>query len=146
MPQTDHDVEVELERRQSEAARDWRRRSDARAEFGQTVGKEEHKDWQAELRRSEGARGRVEGRDYAIEYTLAHPDGGNVRYDYVDFKNHLIVDRKAQAADETDFELIKTYKEQQERHIEAYKARFGRIPTYEYSPYPSTRELFRFEE
>ncbi len=146
VPKNEHNVEIELERRQAEAARDWRHSPDARAEFAQTVGKQEHLDWQNEIRRSETAHGRIEGKDYAIEHTLTHPDGGSVRYDYVDFKNHRIVDRKAQAGDESDLDLVKAYKEQQRRHIEAYRARFGRTPTYEYSPYPSTKELFRIEE
>jgi hypothetical protein len=146
MPTREHSVETELQRRQAEAARDWRDRPDARTEFAQTVGRLEHADWQNEIRTSETARGRIEGKDYAIEHVLTHPDGGTVRYDYVDFKNHRIVDRKAQASHESDLDLVIAYKEQQRRHIEAYRARFGRTPTYEYSPYPSTKELFRSEE
>jgi len=67
---TNTNVEIELERRQAEAARDWRHSPDARAEFAQTVGKQEHLDWQNEIRRSETAHGRIEGKDYAIEHTL----------------------------------------------------------------------------
>ena len=143
-PQTEKEINLELERRQTEAAQEWyRAKPRDKTEFALEVGQVEHKDWESEIRRVENAKGRIEGKDYAIEYELEHPDGGKVRYDYVDFKEHRIVDRKAEAIDETDLELVKQYKEQQKRHVEAYKARFGRAPTYEYSPYRSTKDLFK---
>jgi hypothetical protein len=146
-PHTEQEINVELERRQAEAAQEWHRAKPSdKAEFAREVGQAEHKDWEAEIRRVENAKGRIEGKDYGIEYELEHPDGKTVRYDYVDFKEHRIVDRKAEAIDETDLELVRQYKEQQQRHVEAYKARFGRTPTYEYSPYPSTKDLFRAKE
>jgi hypothetical protein len=144
-PQSEKEINLELERRQAEAAREWHRAKPRdKSEFALEVGQIEHKDWEAEIRRVENAKGRIEGKDYAIEYELEHPDGGKVRYDYVDFREHRIVDRKAEAIAETDGELVKKYEEQRRRHVEAYKARFGRTPTYyEYSSYPSTKDLFK---
>lgn len=140
---SDNEVEAELRRRQVEAERDWKEADGpTRTGFGLEVGQVEHTEWQAEIRRAEVARGRIEGRDFGIEYVLQHPDGGTVRLDYVDFREDRIVDRKAQASTETDAELIRDYQAQRDRHLEAYKARFGRTPTYEYSPYSSTRDLY----
>jgi len=135
-------IEKELERRYSEAATEWKQRPKDRAEFARVFGIEEHKDWQAEVRRVEEARGRTEGRDYAIEYILEQPDGSSVRFDYVDFVNDIIVDRKPQSLEETDQALIDIHKQQSDKYEAAYIARFGRLPSIYYSPYPSTRDLF----
>lgn len=137
------EVAAELERRQEEAEDDWQQADGSeRAAFAREVGHVEHQDWQSAIRESESRRGRIDGQDYGIEYVLQHPDGGTVRLDYVDFREDRIVDRKAQASDESDLTLARHYREQRERHVAAYRARFGRTPTYEYAPYSSTRDLY----
>jgi uncharacterized protein YukE len=84
----------------------------------------------------------VRDRDFGIEYVLTHPDGGTVRYDYVDLQIHRIVDLKARANGEALAEVSGRYGEQRDRHITAYRATFGVTPTYHYSCYLSTRHLF----
>ena len=135
------DDEEELERRQSEALREWRKNGEARKEFGRDVGKIEHQDWRGEMRRLAESRGHKEGKDYAIEYTLRHPDGSTVRYDFVDFRNHHIIDRKPATEGEKELAISKRYLDQQRRYIEAYRAKFGAEPTFEYSLYSSTKNM-----
>lgn len=133
--------ERELERRDADGLRELRRNPAARREFSRDVGQIEHLDWEAEARRADLARGLQENKDFAIEYTLEHPDGGCVRYDYVNFREHRILDRKPGHQGEKVIDLARRYQRQRERHIEAYRARFGVEPTYEYAIYPSTRDL-----
>lgn len=131
----------ELEQRQAEALREWRNRPADRQEFSRDNGQTEHKDWQNEKRRNESARGRKEGVDFAIEYTLPHPDGSRVRYDYVDFRSHHIIDRKPARDGEKELDIARRYLDQQRRYIEAYRAKFGVEPTFEYSLYSSTQNM-----
>jgi len=140
--QTPDAAERELERRQSEAEREWRQDAGARREFGRDYGIQEHEDWAAEQRWAESAAGRVENKEYGIEMELRHPDGGKVRYDYVDLQNHRIVDRKPVAEGQTVHDLAREHAEQRTRHIEAYRAKYGVEPTYEYSPYPSSKRFY----
>lgn len=133
---------AEIERRQLEAARDWRRLPAARREFAADEGRVAHQDWQATLRRREARRGRVEGADYGIEYELAHPDGGKVRYDYVDLRAHRIVDLKPAVEGDTVAGVAAAHAHQRQRHLDAYKAKFGVEAEYHYAFHPSTRSLF----
>lgn len=133
--------DAELERRQREAAADWDRSPRARRDFSREYGQVEHRDWQQEIRRDEQARGRVEGRDFGIEHVMDHPDGGKVRYDYVDFRQHRIVDRKPAREGERVTEIARTHEHERGRHLEAYRHQFGVTPEYEYSLYPSTEGL-----
>lgn len=132
----------ELERRQSEAEREWRSNPKARREFARDVGHEEHQRFADRKRSEERKRGRKEGRDFGVEHTEKHPDGGKVRYDYVDKRQHKIVDRKPAREGEKVSDLAKEHKKQRDRHREAYKAKHGKEPTYEYSVYPSTQDLY----
>ena len=133
---------AELDRRQLEAERDWRRLPDARRGFAADQGRVAHQDWQAALRRQEGRRGRVEGSDFGIEYEVAHPDGRKVRYDYVDLRAHRIVDLKPAVEGERVVKVAADNNQQRQRHIDAYKAKFGVEPEYHYAFHPSTRALF----
>jgi hypothetical protein len=133
--------QAELTRRESEALQDFRDNPRARSAFARQVGATEHGDWQHDIRRQEAAAGRREARDYGIEYVVKHPDGGNVRYDYVDLKGHQIVDRKPIHKGETVGDVSNRYAEQRGRHVEAYEARFQARPEYSYSFYPSTKDM-----
>jgi hypothetical protein len=134
------DDDKELERRQAEAMQEWRRNPAARREFGLEYGKVEHDDWEKEMRVRDEAAGFVDGKDFGIEHELEHPDGGKVRYDYVNLREHRIIDRKAAHEGQHVTDIAKKYERQRQRHIEAYKARYGVEPQYEYSVYPSTKD------
>lgn len=143
--------QAELDRRHAEALEEWRDNPRARTAFAVQVGQVEHADWQGELRRIEAAAGRTERRhdgtgEFGIEYPLDHPDGGKVRYDYVDFEAHQIVDRKPLRRGEGVNEVARRYADQSRRHVEAYHARFGANPDYHYSFYPSVADLDRSED
>lgn len=138
--------EGELRQRDAEAMRDFRDNPRARVEFAREVGATEHSDWQGEIRHQEAAAGRRESRgrdggDYGIEYVVEHPDGGKVRYDYVDLKAHQIVDRKPLHKGETVNDVANRYRDQRGRHVEAYEGRFQARPDYHYSFYPSTKDI-----
>lgn len=140
--------QAELDKRHAEGVRTWRDHPEARREVCKVMGAAEHKQWQAEVRRQESAAGRRERHgdgdgdgDYGIEYEVKHPDGGNVRYDYVDFKSHAIVDRKPAHRDDTVLDVARRYRTQRTRHVEAYRARYRAEPTYDYALYPSPSEL-----
>lgn len=132
----------ELERRQREAEREWRRNGPARRETTADMGRTEHAGWGAELRTRESAAGRVEGQHYGIEYELRHPSGDKVRYDYVDLEKHRIVDRKPAVEGESVARIAARYDRQRQQHVEAYQARFGVEPSYEYSFYPAPRGIY----
>lgn len=138
--------QTELDRRHDEALDEWRRNGAARREFATQFGMTEHLDWQAEMRNREQAAGQRERKgegegEFGIEYEMAHPDGGPVRYDYVDFRSHTVVDRKPIADGETYAKLSDKYAAQRGRHVEAYQARYGVAPEYYYALYPSTKDL-----
>lgn len=131
----------ELDRQESEALQTWRDNPEARAAFARQYGATEHGDWQGEIRRQETAAGAREGRDYGIEYVVSHPDGGNVRYDYVDLRSHQIVDRKPIHRGESIHDVAARYRHQRERHLEAYRHHFKQEADYYYSLYPSSKDI-----
>ena len=136
--------EPRLDKNQEDPEKVWNSANPKdKVDFGREFGQFAHERRGVEIRRQETLKGWVEGKDYAIEYTLHHPDGNDVHYDYVDFKNHRIIDYKAQPSKESNEKLAKTYEKQRTRHIEAYQARFGVTPTYEYLPYPSTKDMYK---
>lgn len=131
----------ELDQRDAEALQTWRDNPEARKEFARRYGSTEHADWQGDIRRQETAAGAREGKDYGIEYVVDHPDGGKVRYDYVDLRAHQIVDRKPFHKGESIDDLSNRYRHQRERHLEAYRHRFKQEADYYYSLYPSSKDL-----
>ncbi len=128
-----------------ESKKEWERVARERVKFSQDCGNElQDNEWMDEIRRKEAASGRVEGedKDFAFRVSLPHPDGNPVEYDYVDFRNHRIVDLKPAMDGQKSLRLATKYLQQQRRHIEAYRAKYGVEPTYDYSLYPSTKHLF----
>ncbi|MBC2714997.1 MAG: hypothetical protein HF978_06770 [Desulfobacteraceae bacterium] len=122
-----------------------------KTELGRDVGIFEHKDWENEMREKELAKGRIEVKngmepiqgDFACEFQIYHPGGNKYIFDYVDFKNHIILDRKPQDSKTSDDKLVEEWCEKMNKYAEAYAARFGHIPKVHLSPYPSTKDLFR---
>lgn len=139
--------EAELERWQREAARDAGEHGEWRAEFGREVGRTTHRELQDQLRDADVRRGRVEGRDFAIEHRLPDPDGGEVRLDYVDLTSHHIVEIKPRAGEDDDEAFAARHAEQQARYERAYEAAYGVRPTFAFHEYPSSRDtLARLRE
>lgn len=107
-------------------------------------GQLEHHQWQADMRAAAEQVGLVEGKDFDIEKSLPHPDGGpGVRYDYVDYVGHKIIDMKPMEYDGSMTELLAKYQSQRERHLQAYQAAYGVTPNYEYVPYAGVKEIVK---
>ena len=113
-----------------------------RSKFATDFGQFAHQRYQTKLREFEKLGGREEGKDFGIEYCVKHPDGDNVYYDYVDFNYHVIIDYKSAKNGQTEDDLAQKYREQRERHIAAYRAKFGVTPTYRYETYSSMVNLY----
>jgi hypothetical protein len=140
-----HSTWQELERRIDEAEGDWKASAGTdRRDFARDFGLFGHVRKAKEIEEYEASRGRIRGVHYEIEYgKLKHPDDGRaVRYDYVDFDKHLIIDYKPISESETIEQVAKKYKEQRRRHIEAYAHHFGVVPDYEYVTYPSSKDMY----
>jgi hypothetical protein len=141
--QAPHHDEQEIANRQVDAKTDWQDAGGpARTRFGLDFGQFGHARFEEELLRREEASGRVRNVDFGIEYILNHPDGGQVRYDYVDLKTHQIIDYKSAKAGQTTTDVANDHRAQRQRHIQAYVAAFGFIPSYTYATYPSTSNLY----
>ena len=135
--------ESELSQRQTDAEMDWHdAEGRLRSRFGLDFGKFGHEQFERELLEREEAGERIRNVDFGIEYVLNHPDGGQVRYDYVDLRAHRIVDYKSARPGQTATDVASDYRGQRQRHIEAYVHNFGVVPSYTYEMYPSTTGLF----
>lgn len=133
----------EVESRQNEAQAQWHRTAGGeKSRFAVDFGQFAHERYAQEIIAFENSRGRRRNLDYAVEYSLAHPDGGTVRLDYVDLQNHHIVDFKSVQDGQAGSQLANSYAAQRQRHVEAYAAQFGVVPTYEYRTYRSSKDLY----
>jgi hypothetical protein len=112
-----------------------------RRDFSKDFGLFAHVRRAQEIQEYETDRGRLRNVHYGLEYELLHPDGRKVRYDYVDLEAHRIIDYKPLGEAETDEHIAKKYKDQRQRHIDAYVARFGVVPDYLYVTYSSSTNL-----
>jgi hypothetical protein len=109
--------EVQLKDQYREAHGVWRNiDGQDRKVFGIDFGQFAHERYQEDIIRQEELRGRSRNSDYGIEYELGYPDGGAVRYDYVDFQNHTIFDFKPVKPEQTEADIAKRYKEQRQHH------------------------------
>jgi hypothetical protein len=130
---------------EQEANEGWKRPESGadRSEFGRQDGQYEHKRWQDEVSETEIKAGRQRGIDFETEKVFKHPDGGEVRLDYVNYRTDVIIDRKPVRLSENKEELINKYENQRKRHIEAYEYSTGhKVLHYDYSLYPSTNQLW----
>jgi len=133
----------EADRRTAEGESAFRKDGTARREFSHVAGTEEHVKWTRDKRQGEIAAGWVERVDFDVEKVLAHPDGGQVRLDFVDYRRDVIVDHKPLRIGETDEQLAARYAKQRTRHIEAYEhATSRKVASYEYVTYSSPRDIF----
>lgn len=138
-----HSTQQELELRIDEAEDAWRASAGSdRRDFAKDFGLFAHVRKAEEIEEYETSRGRLRGVHYGVEFVLTHEDGGTVRYDYVDLENHRIVDYKPMGESETIEQMAKKYKDQRQRHIEAYTHHFGVVPDYEYVTYPSSKDMY----
>jgi hypothetical protein len=136
-------VEAELERRQQEAQEEWSATAgDNRRSFGLQFGVFGHQQFEKRLIAEQTLKGRELGTDYDVERSVKHPDGRQVRFDFVDLKSHQIVDYKTARPGESEADVQARHQEQRQRHIEAYAHAYGVVPKYDYVTYPSTTGLF----
>jgi len=113
-----------------------------RTRFGLDFGQFAHGRFKEGIIAEETSRKRIRDVHYGAEYEMKHPDGKKVQYDYVDFEKHLIVDYKSANKGQTEKEVGAAYTQQRQRHIDAYFAAFGVVPSYKYVTYPSSKDLF----
>lgn len=107
-----------------------------------------HPRWEEKIKNFDELRGRTcrdqnhPNGEFGIEYRLEYSEG-EVRYDYVDFEEHVIIDLKPIRAGQTvkDIEKNSKYREEKRRHIKAYEENFGVTPRYEYDTYLSTKDV-----
>jgi hypothetical protein len=136
-------MESELVARQKTAAEEWfDSRGRDRQEFALAFGQFGHERFAERIIERENMSGRKRNVHYGVEYELKLPDGTAVRYDYVDLEQHLIIDYKSAKPGQAEEQVAQRYREQRQRHIDAYVATFGVVPTYRYQTYPSSTALY----